>query len=68
MLAHATSASSSKAADGFTVNTKVTTDDVYGNTMSSTTTSGCGSILPDVAKGGKGIDWPTKALLFVVNR
>lgn len=73
MLAHLTPSSNMKSPDGFTVNTKVTTDDIYGNspTTNSPTTSGnpqCGSILDNVFFEGRNVDWPTKALQFLTNR
>ncbi|CAB1111519.1 unnamed protein product [Ectocarpus sp. CCAP 1310/34] len=69
MLVHLTSFSSSNSpTDGFTVNEKVTTDDLYGNSTAASVTSQCSSILTDIQHPGKGADWPTKALMFLVNR
>lgn len=69
MLAHQTAVSSvASPTDGFTVNPKVTVDDMYGNNPTSTATAQCGSILTNVAYESKGVDWATQAVLFLVNR
>ncbi|CAB1109275.1 unnamed protein product [Ectocarpus sp. CCAP 1310/34] len=69
MLVHLTSFSSSNSpTDGFTVNEKVTTDDLYGNSTAASVTSQCSLILTDIQHPGKGVDSPTKALMFLVNR
>lgn len=69
MLVHLSSSSSRNSpTDGFTVNEKVTTDDLYGNSTAASVTSQCSSILTDIQHPGKGVDWPTKALMFLVNR
>lgn len=53
--------------DGFTVNKRVTTDDLFGNKPSSSRASSS-SILGDIEYAGKDTDWPTKAIVFLVNR
>lgn len=68
MLAHLSPSSSSKSNDGFTANPKVTTEDMFGNSPMSDKSVQCGSILSDIPYPGKGVDWPNKALLFLVNR
>ncbi|CAB1112916.1 unnamed protein product [Ectocarpus sp. CCAP 1310/34] len=69
MLVHLTSSSSSNSpTDGFTVNEKVTTDELYGNSKAASVSPQCSSILTDIQHPGKGVDWPTKASMFLVKR
>lgn len=67
MLVHMAQGSTKCKADGFTVNTSVTTDDLFGN-RAVTGLATSASILTDVAYEGAHVDWPRKGLLFLINR
>lgn len=66
MLVHL-APSASKSQEGFTVNTRVTTADVFGSVAASTSATSTSAIL-DVPYEGKEIDIPRKVMSFLINR
>lgn len=68
MLVHlAPSGSKSQRREGFTVNTRVTTMDVYGSDAASSSATSASAIF-DVPYEGKDVDIPGKAMSFLINR